>query len=60
MVELVGDSVIRHPLVAAIEEQSKAVRHILGSEDFVISFKGPAGTGKTPSVESAQSVPGTV
>jgi hypothetical protein len=39
--------VIRHPLVAASEEQSKAVRHVLGSEDFVISFKGPAGAGKT-------------
>ena len=39
--------VIRHPLVAASEEQSKAVRHVLGSEDFMISFKGPAGAGKT-------------
>ena len=39
--------VIRHPLVAASEEQSKAVRHVLGSKDFVISFKGPAGAGKT-------------
>ena len=39
--------VIRHALVAASEEQSKAVRHVLGSEDFVISFKGPAGAGKT-------------
>jgi primosomal protein N' len=39
--------VIRHPLVAASEEQSKAVRHVLGSTDFVISFKGPAGAGKT-------------
>ena len=39
--------VIRLPLVAASEEQSKAVRHVLGSEDFVISFKGPAGAGKT-------------
>jgi hypothetical protein len=39
--------VIRHPLVAASEEQSKAVRHVLGSEDFVISFKGPAKAGKT-------------
>src|ERR1700731_4097988 len=37
----------RHPLVAASEEQSKAVRHVLGSKDFVISFKGPAGAGKT-------------
>jgi conjugative relaxase-like TrwC/TraI family protein len=39
--------VIRHPLVAASEEQSKAVHHVLGSKDFVISFKGPAGAGKT-------------
>jgi hypothetical protein len=39
--------VIRHPLVAASEEQSKAVRHVLGSKDFIISFKGPAGAGKT-------------
>src|SRR6202045_2554110 len=39
--------VIRHPLVATSEEQSKAVRHVLGSKDFVISFKGPAGAGKT-------------
>src|SRR6202011_1050078 len=38
---------IRHPLVAASEEQSKAVRHVLASEDFMISFKGPAGAGKT-------------
>jgi AAA domain-containing protein len=38
---------IRHPLVATSEEQSKVVHHILGSEDFVISFKGPAGAGKT-------------
>src|ERR1700675_633029 len=39
--------VIRHSLVAASEEQIKAVAHILGSEDFMISFKGPAGAGKT-------------
>src|SRR6202043_1717089 len=39
--------VIRHPLVAASEEQSNTVRHVLGSKDFVISFKGPAGAGKT-------------
>jgi len=25
----------------------KAVRHVLGSKDFIISFKGPAGAGKT-------------
>jgi AAA domain/TrwC relaxase len=39
--------VIGHPLAAAGEEQSKAVRHVLASKDFVISFKGPAGAGKT-------------
>jgi hypothetical protein len=39
--------VIRHPLVGASEEQKKAVHYVLGSEDFVISFKGPAGAGKT-------------
>jgi conjugative relaxase-like TrwC/TraI family protein len=39
--------IIRHPLVLASEEQSKAVHHILGSKDFIISFKGPAGAGKT-------------
>jgi hypothetical protein len=39
--------VISHPLVAASDEQSKAVRHVLGSEDFMISFTGPAGAGKT-------------
>src|SRR5271165_2263426 len=39
--------VIHHPLVGASEEQSKAVHHVLGSKDFVISFKGPAGVGKT-------------
>jgi len=39
--------VIRNPLVGGNEEQSKAVRHVLGSKDFVISFKGPAGAGKT-------------
>jgi hypothetical protein len=39
--------VIRNPVVGVSEEQSKAVHHVLGSEDFVISFKGPAGAGKT-------------
>ena len=34
-------------LVGCSEEHSKAVRHVLGSKDFVISFKGPAGAGKT-------------
>jgi conjugative relaxase-like TrwC/TraI family protein len=38
---------IRHPLVGASEEQAKAVHHVLSSRDFVISFKGPAGAGKT-------------
>jgi AAA domain len=45
--------VIRHPLVADSEEQSKAVRHVLASEDFVISFKGPAGAGKTELMSEA-------
>ncbi|HEY1476273.1 MAG TPA: MobF family relaxase [Chthoniobacterales bacterium] len=39
--------VIRNPLVAGSEEQTKAVYHVLASKDFVISFKGPAGVGKT-------------
>jgi len=39
--------IIRNPLVGASEEQAKAVHHVLGSQDFVISFKGPAGAGKT-------------
>ena len=39
--------IIRHPLVAASEEQSQAVLHVLGSKDFIISFTGPAGAGKT-------------
>jgi hypothetical protein len=33
--------IIRHPLVGASEEQSKAVHHVLGSKDFIISFTGP-------------------
>ena len=43
----VKEWIIRHPLVGASEEQSQAVRHVLGSKDFIISFTGPAGTGKT-------------
>ena len=39
--------VIRNPLVSASREQRKAVHHVLGSKDFVISFRGPAGAGKT-------------
>ena len=39
--------IIRHPLVVASEEQSKAIHHVLRSKDFIISFKGPAGAGKT-------------
>jgi AAA domain len=39
--------IIRNPLVGRSEELSKAVHHVLGSKDFVISFKGPAGAGKT-------------
>jgi conjugative relaxase-like TrwC/TraI family protein len=49
----VKEWVIGHPLVAASEEQSKAVRHVLASEDFVISFKGPAGAGKTALMSEA-------
>jgi conjugative relaxase-like TrwC/TraI family protein len=49
----VKEWVIRHPLVANSEEQSKAVRHVLASEDFVISFKGPAGAGKTELMSEA-------
>src|SRR6202035_1744469 len=41
------EGVVRDPLVGGSEERSKAVRHVLGSKDFVISFKGPAGAGKT-------------
>jgi ATP-dependent exoDNAse (exonuclease V) alpha subunit len=43
--------VIRHPLVGGSEEQSKAVRHVLGSGDFVISFT--AGAGKTELMSEA-------
>jgi hypothetical protein len=39
--------VVRDRFVGGSEEQSKAVRHVLESKDFVISFKGPAGAGKT-------------
>ena len=39
--------IIRHPLIAGSAEQTKAVHHVLASQDFVISFKGPAGAGKT-------------
>jgi hypothetical protein len=34
---------IRDPLVASSEQQTMVVRHVLGSRDFMISFKGPAG-----------------
>ena len=37
--------VIRHPLVAASEEQSKAVRHVLGS-GFRDLFQGTSRSGK--------------
>jgi hypothetical protein len=43
MVERVGDS---PSLVAASEEQSKAVRHVLGSKDFIALFHGAGGAGK--------------
>jgi hypothetical protein len=49
----VKEWVIRHPIVATSEEQSKTVRHVLGSEDFVISFEGPAGAGKTELMSEA-------
>jgi AAA domain len=39
--------VIRHPLVGASEEQNQAVHHVLGSKNFITSFAGPAGAGKT-------------
>ena len=39
--------IIRHPLVGASEEQNQAVHHVLGSKDFISSFTGPAGAGKT-------------
>src|SRR5262249_16831917 len=39
--------IIRNPLVVASQEQTKTVHHVLGSQDFMISFKGPAGAGKT-------------
>ena len=45
--------IICHPLVGASEEPSKAVRHVLGSTDFIISFKGPAGAGKTELMANA-------
>jgi hypothetical protein len=42
-----GGSVQPKGVLAASEEQTKAVRHVLGSEDFVISCQGPTGAGKT-------------
>jgi conjugative relaxase-like TrwC/TraI family protein len=45
--------VIRHPLVGASEEQNQAVHHVLGSKDFITSFTGPAGAGKTESMTEA-------
>jgi hypothetical protein len=39
--------IIRHPLVGASNEHSQVVHHILGSKDFISSFTGPAGAGKT-------------
>jgi hypothetical protein len=38
--------VIRNTNVGSSEEQSKAVHHLLGSKDFIISFKGPPGDGR--------------
>jgi hypothetical protein len=43
--------IIRHPLVVASEEQSKAIHHVLRSKDFIISFKGPAGAGKFGTIQ---------
>jgi hypothetical protein len=40
--------VVRNPLVGGSEEQSKAVRHVLGSKDFVISFKGTGWSRENP------------
>jgi AAA domain len=45
--------VISHPFFGASGEQRKAVHHVLGSRDFVISFKGPAGAGKTALMSEA-------
>ena len=45
--------VIRNPLIAGSEEQAKALRQVLGSKDFVISFKGAAGAGKTELITEA-------
>ena len=39
--------VIRNFIGGGSEEQTKAVHHVLGSRDFMISFTGPAGAGKT-------------
>ena len=39
--------VIRDPLVSGSEEHSAVVHHVLGSKELVISFRGPAGAGKT-------------
>jgi ATP-dependent exoDNAse (exonuclease V) alpha subunit len=44
---LAKEWVIRDPQVGATQEQAKAVHHVLHSQDFLISFKGPAGAGKT-------------
>jgi len=46
--------IIRNPLVGASEEQTKTVHHVLGSQDFIISFKGPAGAGKTKLMTEAE------
>jgi len=35
--------IIRNSLVGLSEEQTKVVHHVLGSKDFVISFKRPVG-----------------
>jgi hypothetical protein len=37
---------VRNPLVAGGEEQTKAVHHVLGSRDLIISFKDRLERGK--------------
>lgn len=44
---------IHSPLVGGSKEQSMAVRHIIDSKDFITSFKGPAGAGKTELITEA-------
>ncbi|MGA8654565.1 MAG: AAA family ATPase [Chthoniobacterales bacterium] len=41
------------PIVAASEEQTNAVLHVLKSRDLVTSIRGPAGSGKTTMMQEA-------